>query len=285
MIKARQKLSSASRERQALAKQLRRPRASRAGAAPQSSGGCEDAQNVTVQEAITLQEGILLMREQKARAAAERRAADLEQKLSAQQSQMEALKDECTHVSAERDEIAEQLIEFEATQQALVECDMELTASKVSNEQAEQLITELQTQLKEATAARTVAEQQNSQLISQLQDTRSAKARIAAELRKAEQACQVAQAAAEKEAKRAADLAASRAAMEQQMAYLHRSNKVTSTPIIHALPSTLSCTRWAAACHKHQDLVCGAQRGSDLHMPALVTSGQPCSRNSCHLTI
>ena len=162
---------------------------------------------------------------------------------------------------------------------------MELTASKVSNQQVKQLITELQTQLKEATAARAVAEQQNTQLISQLHDAWSAKARITAELRKAEQACQVAQAAAEKEAKRAADLAASRAAMEQQLADLHRSNKVTSTPIIHALPSTLACTRRASACHKHQDLTCGAQRGSDLHMPALVTGTQPCSRKPSHLAI
>ena len=253
-----EELGSASSERQTLFVQLGRACASLAGSAPQSSGDRVDVAALLRQrdsaleqlrhsekaragdaaaakkaqaelymssQKIALQRGILLTREREARAAAERRATDLEQELSAQKVRAEALEKERMRISTEREEVTE---EYEVALLALAHSDMDLTASKASQEQAEQLLTQLRAQLKEATAAKRVAEQQNMQLISQLEEATSAKARMGAELREAQQACQAAQAAAVMEAERAADLDASRAAMEKQLADVQKTNKVSS---------------------------------------------------------
>ena len=164
--------------------------------------------------------------ERQARAAAESRAADLEQKLIAEQSQVAELRQQCRRIGAEK-EVSEDL---EDALLALGHLDVELTASQAHNEQAQQLIGQLRLQLEVASAARSIAEQQNAQLSSQLQVGNSANASMAAELRKAQQARQAAQEAAEKAQQRCAEMAASKAAMAQQLADLQRSQEVDSIP-------------------------------------------------------
>ena len=164
--------------------------------------------------------------ERQARAAAESRAADLEQKLMAEQSQVAELRKQCRRINAGK-EVREDL---EDALLALGELDMDLTASQARNEQAEQLITQLQAQLEEAAAARSVAEEQNAQLSSQLAVGNSANASMAAVLRKTQQACQAAQEAAEKDRQRAAVMAALLAAMAQQLGDLQKSKNVDSIP-------------------------------------------------------
>ncbi len=205
------------RQRDSALDQLLRTKAALAAAQAAAAAKRSQAKlDASSQEAV-LHKGIQLRKEQKARAAAESRAADLEQKV-------QDLECENRRIIAGRKEVRQQ---YEAALEALGETDIELSASKASNEQAEQLITQLRTQLKEATAAKSWAEQYNVQLVSQLEAAKTAKdGQMGAELHEARQACQVAQAAAEKEGQRAADLDASKAALVQQLDNLQKVNKV-----------------------------------------------------------
>ncbi len=207
------------RQRDSALEQLLRSKAARAEEAAAAKKA--QAELLASSQEATMQ----LRQEQEARAAAEGRAADLEQTVSAQLAQVQDLEGEKRRIISGRKELR-----HETALEALGECDMDLSASKASNEQAEQLVAQLRTQLTEATAAKSLAEQQNVQLVSQLEAAKTANARTGAELHEARHACRIAQAAAEKEAQRAADLDASKAAMEQQLDELQKINKVQSIP-------------------------------------------------------
>ena len=177
--------------------------------------------------------------ERQARAAAESRAADLQQKLIAEQSQVAELREQCSRAGAD-EEVSEDL---EDALLALGELDMELSATQARTEQAEQLNSQLRTQLEEASAARSVAEEQNVQLRGQLQVAESANAMMTAKLYEAQQASQAAEAAAQKDQQRTAVLAALLAAMAQRLGHLQNGQKVASIPSLqpimhHRQPTT-----------------------------------------------
>ena len=79
--------------------------------------------------------------EQEARAAAEERAADLEEELSAQQTQIDSLEDQCRRISADKDEVAER-------------CEALLNAEREARTAAESRVAALELKL-EAESLRT----------------------------------------------------------------------------------------------------------------------------------
>ena len=101
------------------------------------------------------------------------------------------------------------------------------------------------------------AEHHAVNLMRQLEKAEAANASLKAQLQEAWQDRMVAQAAAEKEAQRAADLDASKAAMQQQLAELLGANKVQKYPFSRVLPLRLHLNMGPAP-GKQQDTACPA---------------------------
>ncbi len=222
---------------------------------------------------VTDQLEALFNAEREARAAAEQSAADLEQKLEAQQIQLDVLGDQCRRITAEKEQVTEQCkasVSAEREARTAAQCraaDLELRLEaeggrihilerenrRISAEK-EQVTEQCKASVSAEREARTAAERRAADLelrveaeSLRMKELEGENRRIRAENAQvsrdfevallalgsldlnASQACseeveqlipksQAAQDAAKKEAQRAADLAASRTAMEQQLA-------------------------------------------------------------------
>ncbi len=86
------------------------------------------------------------------------------------------------------------------------------------------------------------ADQEMAYLMRELKRANAADSSLRAELSEVREACKVAQTAAQKEAQRVADLDASQAAMQQQLAELLGTNKVLSILFACTLPLSIPCS-------------------------------------------